>query len=154
MPIKYKKKTRHYRASRHNGWGIQGQHRKKGLRGGFGKTGLGKHKWTWTVIHEPDYFGKHGFKRPQKILEKVEPINIRTLETILHSLLEDEEIASKKGTQYTINLDKAGYQKLLGAGQVRGKYNITVKYASANAIEKIQDAGGSVTLLSSDEESQ
>lgn len=148
MPIRYKKRSRHFRGSRHNGYGIQGQHRKKGLKGGFGKTGLGKHKWTWTVIHKPNYFGKHGFKRPQKIIEEVNIINIKDVEEKLPTWEEEEPGAiNKKGTYYEIDLDTLGYQKLLSTGRVNGKYNIKVKKASKRAVEKISDAGGEVELL-------
>ncbi|MHA1846167.1 MAG: 50S ribosomal protein L15, partial [Promethearchaeota archaeon] len=77
MTIKYKKRSRHFRGSRHNGYGIQGQNRKKGLKGGFGKTGFKKHRWTLltamglTKKGKNRYFGKHGFKRPKVIIKDV-----------------------------------------------------------------------------------
>ncbi|MHA1369523.1 MAG: uL15 family ribosomal protein [Promethearchaeota archaeon] len=147
MTMKYRKKVRRYRGSRQNGWGTQGQHRKKGSRGGFGKTGLSKHKWTWTVKYAPDYFGKHGFHRPPCVVEKIKAINVKDLELSIPRLLE-KGLIEKKGTFYEIDLGRLGYNKLLGAGKVTAKYNIAVKYASKKAIEKIEAAGGSVTLLS------
>lgn len=151
MPIKYKKRSRHFRGSRHNGWGIVSGHKKKGQRGGFGKTGLGKFKWIYTVKYMPGYFGKHGFKRPAKILEKINIINLKYLEIKLPNF-EEQGLVEKKGTHLEIDLGKLGYNKLLGTGKVHGKYNITVKYASENAVQKVEDAGGSVVLTSAKDE--
>ncbi|MHA1999676.1 MAG: uL15m family ribosomal protein [Promethearchaeota archaeon] len=150
MPIKYKKQVRHYRASRHNGWGIQGQHRKKGLIGGAGNTGLQKHKWTWLMAKgSRSYFGKHGFTRPPCSVEKINTINLKVLEQKLPTL-EKRGIVEKKGTRLLIDLQKLGIKKLLGTGKVTGKYDITVKYASANAKKKVEEAGGTVTLLAAE----
>ncbi|MBD3185683.1 50S ribosomal protein L15 [Candidatus Bathyarchaeota archaeon] len=154
MPIKYKKKTRHYRGSRHNGWGIQGQHRKKGLKGGFGKTGLQKHKWTWLMAKgDRKHFGKHGFKRPPCVTEEIIPINIKVLEEKIPVLL-DENLVEKKGSRIIIDLDALGYKKLLSTGSVNGKYDISVKYASKRAVEKIEENGGSVTLTEESSENE
>jgi large subunit ribosomal protein L15 len=99
----------------------------------------------------PDYFGKHGFKRPAKILEEINPINLKYLEIKLPTF-EEQGLVEKKGTHLEIDLDKLGYNKLLSTGQVHGKYNIKVKYASENAIQKVQDAGGSVVLSGAKDE--
>lgn len=152
MPVKYNKRSRHFRGSRHNGWGIvSGGHRKKGQRGGFGKTGLDKFKWIHTVKFMPDYFGKHGFKRPVKILEEINTINLKNLELKLPDL-EAKGLVEKKGTHVEIDLEKLGYNKLLSMGKVNGKYNIKTKYASEKAIQKVQDAGGSVIITASEDE--
>jgi large subunit ribosomal protein L15 len=152
MPIKYTKRSRHFRASRHNGWGIvSGGHRKKGQRDGFGKTGLDKGKWIYTVKYLPGYFGKHGFKRPVKVMEEINTINLKSLEQKLPDL-EKKSLVEKKGTHIEIDLEKLGYNKLLSMGKVNGKYNIKVKYASKNAIQKVQDAGGSVMVAESHDE--
>ncbi|MEM3921728.1 MAG: 50S ribosomal protein L15, partial [Nitrososphaerota archaeon] len=52
------RKSRKRRGSRTCGWGQIGQHRKSGSRGGHGHAGMHKHKWTWVLKHDPDYFGK------------------------------------------------------------------------------------------------
>jgi len=38
-------------------------------------------------------------------------------------------------------------QKILGRGEVNNKINVTVDKASKRAVEKIESAGGKVTLL-------
>jgi len=55
------RKVRRQRGSRTHGWGQIGQHRARGGRGGTGKAGLDKHKWTYVIKHDPTYWEKKGF---------------------------------------------------------------------------------------------
>lgn len=57
-----KRKIRRQRGSRMHGWGVSGQHRDSGMRGGRGNAGRFKHKKTKTSQYEKP--GKHGFKNP------------------------------------------------------------------------------------------
>ena len=45
-----------------------------------------------------------------------------------------------------MELEKLGFQKLLGDGKATHKFRITAKFASGIAIEKIKEAGGEITL--------
>jgi len=45
-----------------------------------------------------------------------------------------------------VNLGNYHIDKLLGSGQVNQAISVTVEHASAKAVEKIEAAGGSVTL--------
>jgi large subunit ribosomal protein L15 len=143
--IKYKKNRGKYRGSRTNGWGRQGQHRGSGNNGGHGWAGACKHMWSWVIRYEPDWLGKHGFNRPPQIVRRIAAIDIKTIETRLADL-EKAGVATKKGSQYEIDLGQLGFNKLLSTGTVNAKYSITVAMASAKAIEKISAAGGSVTV--------
>jgi large subunit ribosomal protein L15 len=143
--IKYKKHRGMYRGSRTNGWGRQSQHRGSGCNGGHGWTGACKHNWSWVIRYEPDWLGKHGFNRPPQIVKKIAAIDIKTIERLLPEY-EKAGVATKKGSQYEIDLGAIGFNKLLSTGKVNGKYSITVAMASAKAIEKIAAAGGSVTV--------
>nr|MDO8116502.1 uL15 family ribosomal protein [Candidatus Sigynarchaeota archaeon] len=97
------------------------------------------------VKFAPDYYGKHGFNRPVCVTIHEKVISIKHLEILLPSW-EKSGTATKKGTSHDIDLAQAGFTKLLSTGSVNGKYNITVARASAKAIQKVKDAGGSVTL--------
>jgi large subunit ribosomal protein L15 len=44
-----------------------------------------------------------------------------------------------------------GFDKLLGSGKVSRAIHITVEHASSRAIEKIEAAGGSVSISDGDE---
>jgi len=43
-------------------------------------------------------------------------------------------------------LTSKGFDKLLGSGRVHRPIHVTVEHASTRAIEKIESAGGSVTI--------
>jgi large subunit ribosomal protein L15 len=45
-----------------------------------------------------------------------------------------------------VNLGEHGIDKLLGSGQVTQAVHVTVDHASARAIEKVEAAGGSVSI--------
>ena len=106
-----------------------------GLRGGKGNAGLNKHRYMHMVKYMPDhFFGKHGFKRPPSILKDDKCINVGQLE---------EKFPGMK----SIDLDKEGFDKLLGGGKLNSSYNVKVKKASEKAVEKIKENGGEVTLL-------
>lgn len=104
-----------------------------GLRGGRGNAGLLKHRYMHMVKYMPDHFGKHGFKRPQSVVKKDKTINVGQLE---------EKFPGKKD----IDLEKEGYNKLLGGGILSGKLKIKVNSASEKAIEKIKGKGGEIIL--------
>ncbi len=108
-----------------------------GLRGGRGNAGLCKHKFMYMNKYMPGHFGVHGFKRPQGILKEDKIINVGEIE---------EKFPGKK----TINLTEEGYDKLLGAGQIKSKLKITVNSASEKAIYRIKKQDGEIILPSED----
>jgi large subunit ribosomal protein L15 len=144
------------RGTRTVGYGRVGQHRKAGQRAGKGKTtGWKKSKKSYYLkqkelgFPDPDWdFGKKGFVRPQDIrrIYSVNTLNIKDLDLTIEDLTQ-KNIATKTGTTYTINMKDLNVQKILGRGEINNKINITVNKASKRAIEKIESAGGKVTLL-------
>jgi len=132
-----KRKVRKHRGSRTYGWGQVGQHRAGGRKGGKGKAGRSKHKWTYTVKYAPNYFGKHGFHRPMSRKEKI--INVGELEELVDKTTTEKE-------DKIINLEQLGYDKLLGAGKVNRPLNIEVKSCSKSAAKKIQESGGKIII--------
>lgn len=134
-----------------------GQHRKSGQRAGRGKTTQWKKskksyylKQKELGFPDPDWdFGKKGFKRPQDLtrIYQVNTINVKDLDQKIDNLVLDKK-ASKSGNSYTINLNEINIQKLLGKGNIDKAITITVNKASQKAIEKIQEAGGKITLPS------
>jgi len=154
---KFPKKVRKMRGTRTHGYGRVGQHRKAGQRAGKGKTTQWKKskksyylKQKELGFPDPDWdFGKKGFKRPQDInrIYQVNALNVKDLDSKIEELTKNN-IASKSGNTYTIDLKNVNIQKILGRGEINKKINITVNKASKRAIEKIESAGGKVTLLS------
>ena len=151
------KKIRKKRGTRVCGYGRVGQHRKTGQRAGKGKTTQWKAskksyylKQKELGFPDPDWIkGKRGFKPPQDIvrINRVNCINIKELDNRIERYAE-KNLAKKSGNTYSINLNDINIQKILGRGQINKKINITVNKASERAIEKIQSAGGKVTLPS------
>jgi len=153
---KYARRIRKYRGSRTQGYGRVGQHRKAGQRAGKGKTtGWMKSKKSLYLkqkelgFPDPDWIkGTRGFKRPQDMVRiyQVNTLNIKDLDTQIESFVQDKK-ATKTGNVYTINLNDLNIQKILGRGEIKKKVNITVKHASKQAIEKVEGAGGKITVL-------
>jgi large subunit ribosomal protein L15 len=135
LSVRHEKRSRKYRGTRSVGWGRIGQHRKAGSKGGVGRAGLHKHKWSWTVKYGKSVFGKHGFKRSWN-KAKVEVINVDQLEELV-----------RKTNSDSVNLSDYGVSKLLGRGTVSRAVQVKVDYASKEALEKIKRAGGKVELL-------
>ncbi|NVM44587.1 MAG: uL15 family ribosomal protein [Candidatus Lokiarchaeota archaeon] len=145
------------RGTRTQGYGTVGQHRKAGQRAGKGKTTQWKKskksyylKQKELGFPDPDWdFGKRGFKRPQDInrIYHVNALNLKDLDSKIEDLTL-KNVATKSGNTYTINLKDINIQKILGRGDINKKINLTVSKASKRAIEKIESAGGKVTLLS------
>ncbi|RLI26768.1 MAG: 50S ribosomal protein L15 [Candidatus Hecatellales archaeon] len=134
------RKTRWHRASRTCGWGRVGQHRKSGSRGGFGKAGLHKHKWTWTVKYAPNHFGKHGFRCPTS--REVKAINVGRLSELVEDLLAAGRLKPGEGGRVEVNLSELGFSKLLGGGKISRPLLVRAEAFTEEAERKIVEAGG------------
>jgi large subunit ribosomal protein L15 len=145
------------RGTRTQGYGRVGQHRKTGQRVGRGKTTQWKKSMKSYYLKQkelgfpdPDWdFGKRGFKRPQDVrrIYHINTLNIKDLDSKIDDLTL-KNVAKKSGNTYTLNLKDLNIQKILGRGEINKKINLTVDKASKRAIEKIESAGGKITLLS------
>lgn len=136
MVIRKKKKFRKYRGKRTYGYGSHKKHRGGGSRGGRGKAGGHKHKWSYVVKYEPERFGKRGFKRPLAVKRKIRAININQL----------VKIAEREGKSI-INLKELGYNKLLGTGKISKPLTVEVESFSKTAAQKLEKAGGKIIKI-------
>ena len=152
MVFRKKKKKVRQRGSMTHGWGAKKKHRGAGNRGGKGMAGSGKKadQLKPSLWKNKKYFGKYGFKK-KGIKVEISPINIVLLEEKIASL-EASGKASKESEVYVVDLEKLGYNKLLGGGKATKRFKITVPYASKGAIEKIKSAGGEVITKSAGSE--
>ena len=144
--IRTKRKINKQRGSRSNGGGCTKKRRGAGNKGGKGKAGMGKQHWTWTVIHDPDHFGKHGFKRPQKMIKKINTVNLSYLEEQAEDLIARGK-ASKDGDAIVIDVTELGYDKVLAKGKITKAFKISAPQFSASAIDKIEELGGEAIEL-------
>jgi large subunit ribosomal protein L15 len=115
-----------------------------GMHGGKGNAGLHKHKYLHTVKYDPNHFGRHGFKRhPHSDDDNV--INLMDIEKNLQLYVESGK-AKKEKEVITLNLQEMGYGKLLGKGAITKPIKIIVQKASAKAMERVKEAGGTVEI--------
>ena len=135
-------RTSKFRGSRTHGRGKKAG-RGAGLRGGRGNAGLHKHKWISVVKYCPDYFGHHGFKRPQSVVCHKVTMNLSEVEQALPSMAKDGFAVQKDG-KWSVDLTKMGVDKLLGSGRISTAISVKVADASATALEKLKSAGGTL----------
>ncbi|MDI6720918.1 MAG: uL15 family ribosomal protein [Candidatus Aenigmarchaeota archaeon] len=127
MTVRFRKKITRQRGSTSHGWGSKKKHRGGGSRGGRGMAGRHKHKYSYVVTKEPDYFGFRGFTSRKK---KGKAINIDDMQ--------------KLSDETTIDLKSLGYEKLLSRGRVERAVTVKAAKFSAKAKEKIEAAGGQI----------
>ena len=117
--------------SRYHGRGKKAG-RGAGKRGGRGNAGINKHRLMTRLKYMPGHWGMYGFNRHPSLRNVNISINLQKV----------QELAEGD----SIDLGEMGYDKLLGKGRIDRAINITVAEASARAIEKVEAAGGSVTV--------
>jgi large subunit ribosomal protein L15 len=147
------RKVRKQRGSRTHGYGQIGQHRAGGGRGGHGKAGLDKHKWTYIIKHDPDYFKKikhdpdyfkkKGFVSTRTLGRKVNVINVGKLDDLADKL-ESEKKLERKEKKIFLDLESLGYDKLLGTGKIIKPMLVKVASYSEAASRKLEEAGGQI----------
>ena len=138
MPHKLRK-VRKKRGSRTHGYGQVGQHRK----GTKGKAGLHKHRWTYVIKYEPDYFEKRGFTSQKAISRKTNVINVGELDELAHKLTAEKKL-ERKQKKIFLDLERLGYDKLLGMGKITKPMLVKVVAHSEAAAKKIDEAGGQI----------
>jgi large subunit ribosomal protein L15 len=146
MTITRQKKVKTYRGSKTHGCGSMKKRRGAGNRGGRGLAGSGKragHKvqQIWKRFGT-GYLGKSGFK-VQFTKRNIKEINLNHLELKLDMFMK-KGFAKQDGDFVTVDLEKAGYNKLLGSGIIKNKFKIKVKYFSKKAKEKLDKIGGEI----------
>jgi len=128
-------KNSRIRGARTVGWGFRQKHKGHGNKGGFGMAGTGKradHKKQSALMSvKGEYFGKQGATSRGTSLTKYEKINLYAIK---------DNIFTKEGCK--IDLSK---HKILGHGD-GFKAEITALAATANAVAKMEAAGGKIIL--------
>lgn len=121
-----------------SGKGVKGQKARPGHHGA-------RFAFEGGQMPMPRRVPKRGFKNMNRV--EAFPINVSLLETIFESGAKvDIDVLRNKGL-----LPKhADTIKILGEGELTKKLTITAHRASATAKEKVEKAGGSITIVSSD----
>jgi len=147
MTVNKRRKNSRLRGSQTHGWGAKKKHRGAGHRGGRGMAGSGKRadqkKPSILKEYGNEYYGRHGFNRPQKLVKKIKATNIGKLALKIPYYLE-KKLITKEGDVFVIDAEKLGYNKILGGGNLDKKIKIKVLYITQSAVEKIEGSGGSI----------
>ncbi len=136
-----KTKTKKFRGSRTCGGGTTKNRRGAGNRGGRGRAGGCKHH-NVRAMQLGYAYGKHGFKRPLKMIHDASVVNVGELDELAEQLV-DEGFAKLEDGVYSINLEDLDIEKVLGTGRVTKNLAIAASEFSASARDKIEGAGGS-----------
>lgn len=137
-------RTEKFRGSRTHGRGKKAG-RGAGKRGGKGNAGLHKHKTQYMLKYMPDHFGRHGFKRPQKMVSAKITMNVGDLEQIL-DVMKAQGTAAEKDGKITVDLTALGVDKLLGNGQISTPFEVLVAETTVLAKAKVEEAGGHIVV--------
>jgi len=143
MAARKRSKQSRMRGSHTHGWGSKKKHRGSGNRGGHGFSGTGKRADSKkpSIWKDDKFFGKHGFVSKRR--KGVRAINVSAIEEKIDSWL-SSKLITKENDLYVIDLNKIGYDKLLGKGRINKKIKITVGGISDGARDSIIKAGGEV----------
>lgn len=131
------KRNRKFNGSRNHGKGNAKNRRGKGGKGGWGRAGMHKQRFSYVTRYERDWMahgGHFGFS-PQHPSPKMPALNVYEIDQLaLKGKLEKRE-----GKYF---LDFAG--KILGAGSIGVPVTVKALAFSEGAAEKIKKAGGSI----------
>ena len=138
------RKTRRLRGGRHMGWGQVGQHRASGHKGGLGVTGFQKHHYSSLLKDEPDHYGHESTSPPHPNITK-KWASVRDLDDLF------TKFGKEEGGKKIVDLESAGYDKLLGGGNISNAYSVKIDNFTASAEEKLKAVGGEIVQSSTDE---
>ncbi len=139
---KYRKKL----GQRTCGKGSHKKNRGSGNRGGTGRAGGWKSKWTYVVKYEPDRFGRHGFKLPDEVKNVYSSINIGEIDERIDELLE-KGIAKEVEEGIEVDVSAMGFDKVLGGGKVTRALIVKAGMFSESAVRKIEESGGKAVVI-------
>ena len=131
------RKTRRLRGGRHMGWGQVGQHRASGHKGGLGVTGFQKHHYSSLLKDEPDHYGHESTSPPHPNITK-KWASVRDLDDLF------SKFGKEEGGKKVVDLESAGYEKLLGGGKISNPFSVKVGNFTASAEEKLKAVGGEI----------
>lgn len=120
------------------GWGQVGQHRASGHKGGLGTTGMMKHHYSTLLKDDPHHYGHDSTKPPHPNITR-RWASVRDLDDLFAKFGKEEE-----GGKRVIDLQGAGFDKLLGGGRLTSAYFVKIQKFTSSAEEKLKAVGGEV----------
>ncbi|MFA5106144.1 MAG: uL15 family ribosomal protein [Candidatus Micrarchaeia archaeon] len=131
------KRNRKFLGSKSHGGGNAKNRRGKGNKGGWGRAGTGKHRFTYITSKEREFLlGAHGFVRPKA--KKLAEMNLYEI----NNMARKGQIEKKDG-----KLAFTFRGKVLSEGALEYPVVISAAGASKAAVEKIKASGGEFKKL-------
>ncbi len=143
MVVRKRRKKNKLLGHRTHGHGNKKNTRGGGCRGGRGRAGSHKHKYS-------KYYMTFGTKKILKPKEKVFSVNLDELSMRLEEWTA-QGIVGKRGLTYIVDGKKIGYGKILGKGRIGSKIIVSNMATSKKATDKITAAGGGVVVHTANE---
>ncbi|MFH1257200.1 MAG: uL15m family ribosomal protein [Candidatus Diapherotrites archaeon] len=136
MTVRKRRKVNKMRGKRLHGAGDTKNRRGSGCRGGVGRAGNHKHKFT-------KYYMEFGTKITLKAKQKGKAINLDDLQKNLAKWIGEKKVEKASGT---IEFDgkKVGIAKILSRGSISEKISFKNVSFSENARQKVLAAGGKI----------
>ncbi|MFH1095783.1 MAG: uL15m family ribosomal protein [Candidatus Micrarchaeota archaeon] len=128
------KRNRKFLGTRNHGKGNAKNCRGKGGKGGWGRAGMHKHRFSYITTYERDWMtfgGRKGFVPPTQ--KRMSAINLYDID----NLAKANKLQSKDG-KLLFEFDG----KILGSGSLSQPVTVIALSASEKAIERIGAAGG------------
>lgn len=138
MVVRRRKKKNKLRGHRSHGKGDTKNKRGAGCRGGRGKAGSHKHKFS-------KYYTHFGVKVKLKPKKKGKSINLEVLSRLLPKWKNLKLVEMREG-YFVVDGTKISYQKILSMGEIKERLLIKNMAVSKKAEEKIVAAGGRVHI--------
>lgn len=122
-----------------HGYGSSKKNRGAGSRGGRGNAGSGKKGQSKRMTEDGvQEMGETGFNSRQP---DQDGINLRDIDQRIEEFVE-AGVAEEDGDTYVFHAEKAGYDKVLGGGELRKDIEIHAEKFSGSAEEKIEESEG------------
>jgi large subunit ribosomal protein L15 len=131
------RRNRKYLGSRSHGTGNVKNKRGSGSRGGVGRAGMHKHKFSFATTYDREWMahgGRRGFANPTH--KKIAAINIYEIQNM-----------AQKGKLGKGALKLSFCGKILGTGELTHAVEVSAFYATKSAIARIEKAGGKFISL-------
>ena len=137
MVVKRRRKKNKLRGQRTHGGGGTKNRRGAGSRGGVGRAGSHKHKFS-------KYYLDFGVKRTLKAKKKSITINVEEIQERIEEWLAIGKVKNENGI-IIVDGKNIGFGKVLGRGTIAKKIKIENASLTKKAAEKITGAGGQIT---------
>ena len=146
MVPRQRKKKNKLRGKRTHGKGDTKNKRGAGCRGGRGKAGSHKHKYS-------KYYDSFGKFNTLKAKRKDKALNLGELERLLPEWVEKKIVEKKEGLYFVDGL-KTKTAKILSRGEIKSRIAVRNAKVSKKARAKIEKAGGRIEEKATEEKKE